>query len=73
MSLGKYKVKMSELRKMNPEERMKLLEEWERDLVTLRYKASTGALDNPGKLRELRRNKARLKTIMREEALSKGK
>jgi len=73
VSLGKYKVKMSELRKMNPEERMKLLEEWERDLVTLRYKASTGALDNPGKLRELRRNKARLKTIMREEALSKGK
>ena len=71
--MGKYKVKASDLRKMSPEERMKLLEEWERELVTLRYKASTGALDNPGKLRELRRNIARLKTIIREEVLSKEK
>jgi large subunit ribosomal protein L29 len=70
--LAKYKVKASELRRMSPEERKKLLEEWRRELITLRYKASTGALENPGKLRELRKNIARLLTIMREEEL-KGK
>ncbi len=69
--MAKYKVKASELRRMGKEEREKVLSEWRRDLITLRYKASTGALDNPGKLRELRRNVARLLTIMSEEKRSK--
>ncbi len=68
--MAKYKVRISDLREMSLNDRKKLLDEWRRELVTLRYKASTGALDNPGKLREFRKNIARLLTIIREEELS---
>ncbi|MEB3816890.1 MAG: 50S ribosomal protein L29 [Desulfurococcales archaeon] len=72
--MPKFKVRASDLRKMSPEERMKLLEEWRSELIKLRYQAAAGSLENPGKLREYRRNIARLLTIMREEELrSQGK
>ena len=64
--MGKHKVRASELRKLSKEEKLRLLEEWRRELITLRYKGATG---NPGRLRELRRNIARLLTILREEEL----
>jgi large subunit ribosomal protein L29 len=37
------------------------------ELVTLRYKASVGTLTNPGRLREVKRNIARVLTVMKEE------
>jgi len=67
--MPKFKVRAGELRSMSPEERMKLLEEWRRELVKMRYQAAAGSLENPGRLREYRRNIARLLTIMREEEL----
>ena len=48
---------------------MKILREAQLELISLRYKASVGTLTNPGRLRELRRNIARILTIMREEEL----
>ncbi len=70
--MGKHKVKPDELRKMSLEERQKLLEEFEAELIVLRHKAATGALENPGRLRELRRNIARILTINKEEAGKKA-
>jgi len=67
--VGKYKVKAKDLRAMGPEERLRQLEEWRRELIVLRYKAASGTLESPGQLREYRRNIARLLTIMREEEL----
>jgi large subunit ribosomal protein L29 len=67
--MPKFKVRAEDLRSISPEERMKLLEEWRRELIKLRYQAAAGSLENPGKLREYRRNIARLLTIMREEEL----
>ena len=67
--MGKHKLRPEDLRKMSSEERRKLLREFRVELITLRHKASVGALENPGRLRELRRNIARILTIEREEAL----
>ncbi len=67
--MPKHKVRADDLRKMSREERMKLLEEFKTEIVVLMHKASTGGLENPGKLRELKRNIARILTINREEEL----
>ncbi len=67
--MPKHKVRADDLRKMSREERLKLLQEWRQELVSLRLKASLGVLENPARIRELRRNIARLLTIMREEEL----
>ena len=67
--MGKYKLRPDDIRKMSREEREKLLREMMRELMVLRHKAAMGTLENPGKLRELRRNIARILTINREEEL----
>jgi len=66
--LPKHKVRPDELRRMSREERQKLLREFRVEMITLRHKASVGALENPGRLRELRRNIARILTIEKEAA-----
>lgn len=65
----KHKIKADEIRKMSVDERLRLLREIGVELISLRYKASVGTLTNPGRLRELRRNIARILTVMREEEL----
>ncbi len=67
--MAKHKIKPEEIRKMSREERLKLLRELRVELITLRHKAATGALESPGRLRELRKNIARILTILREEEL----
>lgn len=65
--MGKHKVKASEIRSMSREEREKLLKEFREELIILRHKSAVGGLESPGRLRELRRNIARILTINREE------
>ena len=67
--MAKHKIKPRELRKMGREERLKLLEEFRTELINLRHKAAAGTLESPGRLRELKKNIARILTIMREEEL----
>ncbi|MCE4599718.1 MAG: 50S ribosomal protein L29 [Desulfurococcales archaeon] len=65
--MAKHRLKPKEIREMSPDERAKTLREFRVELITLRHKAAVGALENPGRLRELRRNIARILTIEREE------
>ena len=67
--MAKHKLRPEDIRKMSREEREKLLREFKEELITLRHKAAVGVLENPGRLRELRRNIARILTINREEEL----
>ncbi len=71
--MAKHKVRADEIRQMSPEEREKLLREFKTELITLRHKAAMGILENPGRLRELKRNIARILTIQREEELKGSK
>lgn len=45
--------------------------ELKEELFNLRFQHATGQLDNPVRIREVRRTIARVKTIMRERELAK--
>lgn len=73
MSLGKHRIKMSELKKMQDEELNKTLKETISELAVLRHKASTGSLDNPARIKQLRKNKARILTLLNQKKQTKNK
>jgi large subunit ribosomal protein L29 len=57
-----------ELREMLPEERAKKLTELRTELVSLRTTvASGGTVENPGRIKEIRRTIARLLTVEAED------
>jgi len=60
-------LKPSEIRKMSKEERKRRLEELRAELIRLRAQAARGTLENPARVREIRRAVARILTIEGEE------
>ena len=68
--MPKHKLRADELRSKDLVELRKLLEDQRAELVTLRQKAAAGALESPARVREVRKNIARILTIMREKAAS---
>ncbi len=65
-------MKAKELRNLKDEDLVKKITESKKELFELRLKQSTGNLDKPSKIHELRKDVARMKTILRERELSKG-
>ena len=47
------------------------LSKMKKELFNLRFQHATGQLENPVQMRELKRNIARVKTIIREKELGK--
>ena len=64
--------KASELRDLPADELQRQLEETKEELFNLRFQNATGQLDNYKRLTELRKDIARLKTILREQELNAG-
>jgi len=62
-------MKTKELRELTNEELGKKLDEGKDELFKLRFQLATGQLDNPNKLKQVRHNIARVKTIIREREL----
>ena len=63
-----------ELKKMRELTEVELnteLTKMKKELFNLRFQHVTGQLENPVKMREVKRNIARVKTIMREKELEK--
>ena len=61
---------MMEIREMSPEERRRRLEELRTELSRLRTMISAGgSVENPGRVKALRRTVAKMLTVMREEEL----
>lgn len=60
-----------EIRKMSPKERLKLLKELRLELIKLRSQAYLGTLSNTNRIKIVRKNIARILTVMREEELKK--
>ncbi|GAB6947935.1 50S ribosomal protein L29 [Vulcanisaeta sp. JCM 16161] len=56
------------IRNMKPEDRAKLLNDLRNELLKLQTQRERGTLDNPGRVRAIRRAIARILTIMNEEA-----
>ena len=64
-------VKNNEIRELTNEEITKKIEEYKEELFNLRFNQATGNLENPARIRELRKLVARMKTILRERELTK--
>lgn len=64
-------MKASEIRAMSQEERQRRLAELKQELFNLRFQHETGQLENPQKLKQTKRDVARVKTIIRQEDSAK--
>ena len=62
-------MKAKELREMTTAELETKLSELKKDLFTLRMQHATNHLDNPVKISAVRRDIARVKTVIREKQL----
>ena len=63
-------IKISEIRSKKVDELKKQLDELSKEQFNLRFQASNGQLNNTGRVREVRRGIAKIKTIFNEK---KGK
>jgi len=61
------------IRKMTREEREKRLQELRAELARLKAQAHRGSLENPSSIRKIKREIARILTVMNEEKLGKSK
>ena len=59
------------IRDLSTEEIIKKIEENKEELFNLRFAQATGNLEKPSRINELRKEVARMKTIIRERQLQK--
>ena len=64
-------MKVDEIRELGPEEMQSKVDDLREELFNLRFQHGTGQLENSQKLKQTKKDIARLKTIMREVALNK--
>ena len=66
-------MKANEIRKMSSEDLNNKVNELKNELFNLRFRLATGQLDNPSSIKSVKRDIARVKTIIRELELEVGK
>ena len=59
-----------EIRELKTEEILSKIQECKEELFNLRMQQATGSLEKPSRINELRKQIARMKTIIRERELS---
>ena len=59
-----------EIRELKTEEILSKIQECKEELFNLRMQQATGSLEKPSRINELRKQVARMKTIIRERELS---
>ena len=62
-------MKTNEIRKLSTEEINQKIAEAKEELFNLRFKQAMGTLETPGRIHELRKTIARLKTILKEREI----
>jgi large subunit ribosomal protein L29 len=60
-------VKPNEIREMSVEDLKVKIDELTRERFNLRFRSATESIDNPMRFRDLRRDIARMQTILREK------
>jgi large subunit ribosomal protein L29 len=61
-------MKASDIRELSQEERWQRVDELKQQLFNLRFQHETGQLENPQKLKQTKRDIARIKTIINQVA-----
>ena len=60
----------AELRDKTPDQLREELVNLKKEQFNLRFQAATGALENPGRMKSVRRDVARVKTVLTQKAAS---
>ena len=66
-------MELNKIREMTDVELNAELDKMKQELFNLRFQHVTGQLENPVRMREVKRNIARVKTIIREKELAKAR
>ena len=65
-------MKVNEIREMNAEELSQKLASLKEELFGLRFQLATGQLENPMRIKDVKKTIARIKTIQREQERAQG-
>ena len=66
-------MKMNKIKEMSSPDLEKELSELKNELFKLRFSLATNGLDNPMKIKEVKKDIARIKTVLRERELTNEK
>ncbi len=66
-------MKINKIKEMSSPDLEKELGELKNELFKLRFSLATNGLDNPMKIKEVKKDIARIKTILREREISENK
>ena len=64
---------VKEIRDKSNDELLKTLDESKKELFDLRFEKATGSIDNPMRIRELRKTIARILTVLKEREMEGNK
>ncbi|MGX8681003.1 MAG: 50S ribosomal protein L29 [bacterium] len=64
-------MKVKEIRNLETAELNQKVEEFKKELFSLRFQQATGQLENTARLKEVRKSIAKIKTVIRERELNK--
>lgn len=67
------KMKVNEIRNLSAAEQDEKVASLKEELFNLRFQLATGQLENPMRIREVKKTIARIKTVQREEELKAAK
>jgi len=65
-------MKVKDIREMNDAELVQKIDDLKGELFNLRFRLITGQLENPMRIKEVRKTIARVKTILHERELNIG-
>jgi large subunit ribosomal protein L29 len=64
-------VKAKKMRELTDEELLRKVSGYKEELFNLRFQMATGQLDNPMRIRDVRKNIARCKTVLRQREIAR--
>ena len=64
---------VKEIRDKSNDELLKTLDESKKELFDLRFERATGSIENPMRIRELRKTIARILTVLKERTMEGNK
>ena len=65
-------MKPSEIRELSPEEKLRKANDLKEELFNLRFQHEIGQLENSQKMKQIKRDIARVKTIIKESELNQN-
>ncbi|GAB5052597.1 50S ribosomal protein L29 [Pediococcus ethanolidurans] len=64
-------MKAKEINELTTDEMLKKEQDYKDELFNLRFQLATGQLENTARLKQVRKNIARIKTVLRQKELNK--